>query len=280
MRKPIVAGQFYLSDRNELLKEIKELIESDVGKKKEGREIFGIISPHAGYSFSGKCAGRAFSYAKESIENADSIIIFGTNHSGIGKEISLSFEDFSTPLGIIKNDKELGKEILSKNLCQDESAHQNEHSIEVQLPFLQAIDPRIKIVPILLKSCDLEKLKNLVSLIFDSCRNLKRKIFVIASGDFTHYGINYGFVPFTSNIKENLYELDKKAISFIEKLDSEGFLNYARKITICGAASISATIELCKLLGSTRARLLSYYTSGDVVGDWRNSVGYASISFE
>ncbi|MBW2982260.1 AmmeMemoRadiSam system protein B, partial [Candidatus Woesearchaeota archaeon] len=114
-------------------------------------------------------------------------------------------------------------------------------------------------------------------------KGLGRKICLICSSDFTHFGINYAYMPFSDNIKENLYKLDKKAIRFIEKLDQWLFMNYIDETgaTICGKDAIATMISACKAIGGERkVRLLNYYTSGDVVGDYGNSVGYASIVFE
>ena len=95
----------------------------------------------------------------------------------------------------------------------------------------------------------------------------------------THYGSDYGSLPFSGNIKENLYKMDGRAIELIAKLETKEFLEYCSGKTICGAACISAAIETCKLIGGRKTELLKYYTSGDVAGDYSNSVGYASIAF-
>jgi len=105
---------------------------------------------------------------------------------------------------------------------------------------------------------------------------------IIASSDFTHYGVNYGFFPFSSKPKENMYALDKKAIEKLEKLDEKEFLDYISKTgaTICGAIPIAAAIKTLKLIGAKKAKLLSYYTSGDVTDEYSSAVGYASIKME
>jgi hypothetical protein len=168
------------------------------------------------------------------------------------------------------------------NLKENEEAHRSEHSIEVQLPFLQFVSPNndIKILPIIISN-DLSYdiiAKQVVKTIWES----KKKVVLIASSDFTHYGINYGYFPFRNDVKGNMYELDKKAIRFIEKLDAYRFLDYINEsgATICGNRPIATLIEICKLLGAKKANLLKYYTSGDVINDYSSAVGYASIVIE
>ena len=113
-------------------------------------------------------------------------------------------------------------------------------------------------------------------------KQMEKKVVLICSTDFTHYGINYAYLPFTGNVKENLEKLDMGAIKWIQKLDSWSFLNYVgeSKATICGKQAIVVFIEYCKLLGAKKVRLEQYYSSGDVVNDYANAVGYASIIAE
>jgi AmmeMemoRadiSam system protein B len=190
-------------------------------------------------------------------------------------------EDWETPLGIVKNDVEFQK-VASKFLPGDERPHNREHSIEVQIPFLQYImagkaDDNFKIAPII-ASPDIDY-KEIADAIFNTIKKAKRNVMIIASSDFTHYGFNYGYLPFTRNAKENMQKLDMGAIEKIEKLDAIGFLEYTDKTgaTICGKYPIAVLIELCKKLGAKKASLLKYYTSGDVTGDYSSAVGYASI---
>ena len=280
MRNPIVAGQFYYADGIELKEQIKSCFLSKFGPGrlpgKGNKRILGIISPHAGYMFSGPC--QAFGY-KELAESAfpDTYIMLGLSHNGY--PTSISKEDFQTPLGVIKNDTELQEE-LSANIPIIEHAHAYEHSIEVQLPFLQSINPNLKIAPII-ASPDVS-FKETADNIYKAVKKLKRNISIIASSDFTHYGMNYNYVPFDEGIKENLYKLDKGAIDFILKLKPKEFLKYIErtKATICGKYPIATFLELAKSLGAKKASLLKYYTSGDIVGDYSNSVSYASIKIE
>lgn len=287
MRQPIVAGQFYESDKKKLENQIKESFLHDFGPKKipnatQSKRIIGAISPHAGYFFSG--AGAAFSF-KEIGESKipDTYIMLGLSHQGYRSCVSL--EDWETPLGIVKVDKEFCEKVIkNSSLKVNEAAHRQEHSIEVQLPFLQFIAQEhknnLKIAPIIVSpdiSC-----ANFARFIKKTIDETDRKACIIASSDFTHYGINYGFIPFSNNIKEKMHALDKKAIDLIIKMDASGFLDYTEETgaTICGKYPIAVLIELCKLLGAKKGKLLKYYTSGDILGDYSNAVGYASIVFE
>lgn len=166
---------------------------------------------------------------------------------------------------------------LLKNELEPEMS---EHSIEVQLPFLQYVNKdRLKdvaFIPILIKSYDYKNICKLADAIADT----DKRICIIGSSDFTHYGRDYGFVPFAFSKKENLYNLDGKALEYVKKMDSKGFLEYSKKTTICGAGAIAATMEVCKNFGIKKSNLLCYYTSGDILNDYTNAVGYASFSFE
>jgi len=262
VRKAIVAGQFYPLDKTELKKTIGKCIQ-----RKPNQAIRAAIVPHAGYFFSGKCAGHVYSI----LPNAETYVLLGVNHNSIGKDIALSLEDFETPLGKIKNDIRLGQEILKiLQIEADNSAHNYEHSIEVQLPFLQQTQKNFKIVPIILKNYNLETCKSLAKVIFDVSKKLKRKIICLASSDFTHTGPAY---MLDVDIK-----IDKQAIDEILKFNSKKFLSIVEKTSICGSGAIATTIEYIKLLEIKKAELLCYYDSSEIMSG-RSKVGYAAIAF-
>jgi AmmeMemoRadiSam system protein B len=295
MRKEIVAGQFYALKKEDLNKQLESCFKHALGAGMPKiplpkSNIKGIISPHAGYEYSGMCASHVY---KEIAGNfPDTFIILGPNHTGRGTALfSLSLETFETPLGIIKNDQELGQALIEAGsqygLQQDEMAHKFEHSIEVQLPFLQFIAKMMKkefsIVPLVISTMDYDACAKVAGIIADVLKNPEnpRHVCIIASSDMTHYGMSYGFLPFPQdNAKRNLHDLDRKSINQIIKLDSKSFYDEATKTTICGAAPIVVCLETCKQLGAKKARLLKYYTSGDVTKDYANAVGYAGIAIE
>lgn len=288
-RKPIVAGMFYEDSFDELDRQINSCFTHKLGPgalpvKRTDKRIIGIIAPHAGYPFSGPCQAWAY---KEIAESAfpDLFVILGTNHRGFGKAATL-LEDFETPLGIVKTDVEFAKKLIknsSFNIVENKELHAGEHSIEVQLPFLQFANKdnlnNIRIVPLIMGSE--ANYKKAAETVIRTANEEKKRIIIIASSDFTHYGFSYGFVPFQTNVKENLYKLDKEAIKLVEKLDAAAFLDYIKETeaTICGSNAVAAAVETAKMMRAKEARLLQYYTSGDIVNEYRNAVGYASIVF-
>lgn len=282
MRHSIVSGKFYPANKQELEKQIEKFfsnLEVASVKIKENKEIKAGIVPHAGYAFSGKCASFVYKLLKN--QEIETFIILGTNHSGLGSKISLSIEDFDTPLGLVESNILLIEKIMQKasglDIEVNEPSHKYEHSIEVQLPFLQSINKNFNIIPIILRDLSLKEIKSFSGILADIIKEDK-KIFVLASSDFTHYGESYSFLPFSENIRENLYKLDNKIIDKILKLQTDKFIDEAGESTVCGKDSISVCMETAKNL-NLKAEKLCYYTSGDVIEDWDNCVGYASIVF-
>ncbi len=263
MRQPIVAGQFYPNDKEKLEKEIKKYL-----KKEPDPTIKAAIVPHAGYLFSGNCAGKVYS----KLPRAETYIILGVNHQSIGEDIAISLETFQTPLGEVGNDLELGEEILKElQIYESEDPHLYEHSIEVQLPFLQYTQEHFHIVPIILKNYTLEKCQKLSKAIVDCSRRLRRRTVIIASSDFTHTGPAY-------NSQVDI-SIDKEAIEKIKNLNTQEFLKTAEKTTICGTGAIATTIETAKLLNIKEVQLIEYYDSSSVLNN-ENKVGYAGIIFK
>ncbi|MCM2326183.1 MAG: AmmeMemoRadiSam system protein B [Candidatus Woesearchaeota archaeon] len=263
MRQPAVAGSFYAAKKEELEKEIGACIgakTAHLGKAKA------LIVPHAGYYFSGRCAMKAYDF-----DLTRRLVILGPNHYGYST--GLSEKDWQTPLGIVKSDKVLLKR-LREVLQVNEEAHRKEHSIEVQLPLLQSKLKEFTFCPVSLGTdIDPYSLGQSLRFLLD-----EDDVTIIVSSDFTHFGKNYGYVPFKDDIKENLKTLDMQSIRYIQGFDYDGFNDHLKKTgtTICGYMGILVLLSLFK---GTRykAELVDYYTSGDVLGDFRNSVSYASI---
>lgn len=288
IRKPIVAGMFYSENKEMLEKEIIDSFKSIYGPgelpiERKDKKIVGVIVPHAGYYFSG--AGQAWGYKEiAESEEAELYIILGTSHSGFPKA-AICLEDFETPLGVVEVDKEFARSLMIKNaVVENNNAHEEEHSIEVQIPFLQFVnkgrEDKIKIVPIVIgHKTDYAMVGQLIA---KTIEQFNKKTVLICSSDFTHYGIRYGYMPFTSDVKENIEKIDKGAIKYIEKIDSRRFIEYVedKEATICGSSAIAVFIEICKALGAKEAKVLSYFSSGDISKDWSNVVGYCSIIVE
>lgn len=282
-RKAIVAGSFYDSDRDSLLCQIKNCFLHEIGPSKlpdidqykNERKIKGIISPHAGFVFSGPVA--AHSFLKLSYEKTpDTVITIGPNHRGLGEEISIMSNGYwETPLGTIEIDENTAKTIMNldkKNIIKDDmKAHLYEHSIEVQLPFLQYIypDKRFKIIPISVINQQLSTMKYLAEIIYRVTKDAS--CLYIASSDFTHY-----------ESQENAKRKDTEAIKKIINMDSNKLYDTIKynNATICGPGPIALVIEICKKYKIEKGILLKYATSGDVSGMNEQVVGYASIVFQ
>jgi len=287
-RKAVTAGMFYADSFDALDKQIAGCFTAKFGPgelpiERKDKKIMGIIVPHAAYQFSGP--GQAWCY-KEIAESefADTYIILGTSHTKF-KQAATLIDEFETPFGMVHVDERFTKSLIDKGVVtEDKIAHQNEHSIEVQLPFLQFVNKdrldKIRIVPIVVgKETNYEKLGKAIA---STVLQMERKVILICSSDFTHYGISYSYLPFRGDVKTKLKEFDLAAIRWITDMDSWSFLNYVEETgaTICGAYAIATFLEACKGLGAQKGRVEQYYTSGEVTEDYANVVGYGSIIVE
>lgn len=289
MKEARFAGKFYEIEKKSLKKQIEACFKHKLGASKINKssdKIYSIIVPHAGYIYSGPCASHAYAelMSLDKKEKKDTtFIILGTDHSGSGSDFSVSLENFSTPLGIAENNQEFSHELLKNAIIkQDEFAHKDEHSIEVQIPFLQYCIKKFKIVPILCSTHDYKKIQEFSRILSDTIKKQKQKnqqFIIIASSDLTHYGPSYGFVPFPVNpeTKKRLYALDNSIITHIIEMNPKSFYEKALQSTVCGVIPITVAIISSKLLGSKTCQLLKYYTSGDLFDNYIDSVGYASI---
>jgi len=242
---------------------IKEMVDENVAKQ----EVIGLVSPHAGYVYSGPVVGATLSR----VELKDTVIIMGPNHTGSGKPLSIMTEGvWKTPLGDVEIDSELGKEILvaSSYLQEDQLAHQHEHSIEVQLPFLQYFKPDIKLVPIILAQAREDVYQEIGREIAKVIKESNKEVIIIASSDMTHY-----------ESQRAAQTKDNQAIAAILELNEDELLKRVQEldISMCGYAPAVSLISAAKELGATGAELVKYQTSGDTSGDYTAVVGYAGI---
>lgn len=275
MRYPVFNGSFYPKDKEGIVDFLSEAFEK--AKLKGDYNPLGFVSPHAGYIYSGYTAAYTYKAMKFSsaFKDADTIVIIGPNHTGIGTPTSVSIEDWSTPLGIAHNDKELSEEIAksSDHIYIDESAHADEHSVEVQIPFIQFIsgNNQKRFVFICMGDQSLDQSERLSNAIYNSADKLNRKLVILASSDFNHYE------------SEDLGKSkDLKLISSLEKLDYEGFSQSVEKLddSICGFGPITTTLLYSKMKGAKKGILLNFSNSGKGTGDYDKVVDYASIIFE
>lgn len=263
IRNPVVSGQFYPESSSQL----KAMIEGLVEDKAVKEDVIGLISPHAGYIYSGRVAGAVIS----KIKFKDTFIILGPNHTGRGNPFGImTTGTWKTPLGEVKIDSELGKQILTQSghLEEDSVAHQYEHSIEVQLPFLQYFKQDIRLVPIILAHATGATYKKIGNEIAKAVKDLNREVVIIASSDMTHY-----------EPQESAQRKDNQAIEAMLDLNEDKLLRRVDELNIsmCGYAPAVSLISAAKGLGATSAELVKYQTSGDTTGDYSSVVGYVGI---
>jgi len=264
-RSPYVSGQFYEADPVALRQQVLRYL-----PKTSTQQFFkGAQVPHAGLMYSGRVAGSVYA----SIQWPKTVIFLGPNHTGRGPSLGLSMvTHWQTPLGDIPVDQEVAHAVLDRmpEVEVSEAAHDQEHAIEVQLPFLQVLSKEVKIVPITLGYEDPEQYhcfgESLASLVESSGKDLV----VIASSDMTHYEPD-----------ADAQEKDHYAIEAILALDSDELARRIsqRRISMCGRAPVLALLSYLKARRGESGKLIQYETSGTTSGDYSSVVGYAGILF-
>ena len=278
LRYPAVAGSWYAGTPNGLRKQIEQLFTHRLGPGslpsvvEDGpRNIVGLVVPHAGYMASGPIAAHAYYHlAKDG--KPDVVVVFGPNHTGQGSALSIMNKGaWRTPLGDVEIDTETADKILeaSSIIDVDDRAHVYEHSIELQLPFLQYLyGSGFKFVPICFMIQDLESSHEVGKAVAKALKD--KNGLVIASSDMTHY-----------EPQARAEKKDRLAIDAALELNEERYYHTVESygISTCGYGPVIAAITAAKELDAKKAELLSYGTSGDVLGDRSAVVGYASIVF-
>ncbi len=280
VRPAAVAGSWYTAD-GELLRTVidRMLQESPEASLENPHEIRALIVPHAGYRFSGRTAAAGFKLLQG--RQFSRVIVLGPAHYSRGyRGISIpEVTHYETPLGHIPLDQKVIAQLRKDPLVANRpELHQREHSIEMELPFLQRIlDPGWKLVPILVASLNAEQYRNAGNLLR---RIADQNTLVVVSGDFTHYGPNYGYMPFPvdSAIEDRLRKLDMGAFRNIVAGDAEGFMDYREKTGISACAFGPVMVLLEMLPDSTTSTLVRYATSGESTGDFTNSVSYLTVA--
>jgi MEMO1 family protein len=313
VRLATVAGKFYERIPGQLRKNISSYL-ADTSKNDilpDNAIVQAVIVPHAGYSFSGKTAAKTFSAAARNTNNIPGatnnsklerehqpqsehiasstknrpaykrIIVIAPSHYVAFSGLALpSYEACSTPLGDISVDTKAIDKLSNKNFVRNDNAHTQEHALEVELPFIQTLFPKIPIIPLVCGHVDSDMAKDIAKTLLPFWNS--ETLWVISS-DFTHYGSQFGYVPFTDNVPENLQKLDFGAIEKILDFDLNGFEEYLRKTgaTICGRNPIMimlAVAELAKNRDQLKTKLVEYTTSGELTGDYSHTVSYAGIT--
>ena len=281
LRKPAVAGMFYPDDSEELVKTIEDCFLHSFGPGKipdiesfEGNDYpVNVMVPHAGFQYSGTIAAHSYcELAKNGFPEV--FIIIGPNHTGLGSEVSVFNKgEWITPLGNIQVDEEFADTLISFSdfASADFAAHMREHSIEVQLPFLQYFSNDFKIVPVVLGSQTISAANDLAAAILKAGEKLGKSYCVIASSVLSL------FITLERANKVDVFVLED-----IENMDEfkllEEIIQY--NITMCGYGPVMTTMILSKMCGKNTSEILAYKTSGDISGDLSSVVGYASGIFK
>lgn len=263
-RLPVVAGKFYPASPERLSEEVAKWLETAESPVK----ALAVVSPHAGYAYSGRVAGAV--YGRVLVPKQ--VVIVGVNHQGFGADAAIMTEgSWATPLGEVPIAEKLARSILerSKTLRDDPQAHKYEHSLEVQVPFLQYLRPELEIVPIALYRADRELCLDVGEACAKALSELDTPALLVASTDLSHEQQDY----------ERLKSNDPVAIDRILNLDPEGLLREVavHRITMCGYGPTAAVLVAAKLLGASEAVLVSYSDSYAVTGSDDYVVGYAGI---
>jgi AmmeMemoRadiSam system protein B/AmmeMemoRadiSam system protein A len=282
--RPVVARQvldsplgkmgWHANDADTLTKQIEGFFQK--AEVNQANDIIALIEPHAGYAYSGQTAALGVKAANAKYSR---IIVMGPTHRvSMPDVLSVPrLTDYKTPIGEIPLDTEFISKLLQNKIFKDiPQAYQSEHSVLIQLPLLQYSFRDFKLVPIVAGQCSPETIQKAAAILKSL---VDADTLVVASSDFTHYGPNYGYIPFTQNVPAELKKLDMGAFDYISRNDSMGFQQYCEKTgaTICGRVPIA--IVLSMLPAGTRPELLKYTTSGELAGDYTNSVSYLSVAF-
>jgi hypothetical protein len=287
IRTAVVAGQFYKGTQEGLTNQLKDCFLERRGYgtlpqiQKKTPSVKGLVVPHAGYQFSGPIASHAYATLAHH-GFADTFIVLGPNHTGQGSGVSVITEGaWQTPLGDVPINSSLAKKLHTGIIDSDNGAHRYEHSIEVQLPFLQFIseDRFFDFVPLCMMMQDYETAVEVGTLLAKVCETANKNVCIIASSDFSHAGFNYRSMP-PEGMRVDTYaeQQDTLAIEQILKLDPKGLITtvHEHAISMCGSGPVAAMLVATTKLSATKAELLKYGNSYEVYPN-TSCVGYGAL---
>ncbi len=271
IRQPVVAGSFYPGEPDKLKSMINGFLSNaEADKPKISGNVYGIISPHAGYVYSGPVAGYGFSYLSQL--NIDTYIILAPSHRARFKGASVIPRGiYSTPLGDVNIDSDIGEELIQlEGFGFIPEAHELEHSLEVQVPFVQVVSEGAKIVPLVMGTTDLNLCRRIGESIASVIKNKDKSYAVIISTDLSHY-----------HSYNSAVELDNKIIKSIESFDENKLSNLLQsgKAEACGEGPLISGMYLCRSMGAKKATVVKYANSGDTAGSKDRVVGYLSAVY-
>ncbi len=267
VRKPVVAGSFYPSNPKTVERDVDGYLKG-AEKRDISGEVIGIISPHAGYVYSAPVA--AYAYNQLAGKGIDLAIVLAPSHRARFSGASiLPSGIFETPLGGVEIDSILGERLREKpHFDFIEQAHSSEHSLEVQVPFLQRVLGKFKIVPVVLGTVELDPCRSIAEEIYDCIRDEKRKMIVVISTDLSHY-----------HSYETARKLDNIFIESLKKFDEQGIYDTLNgKAEACGQGPVLTGCILSKKLGAGKVEILKYANSGDTAGPRDQVVGYLAAA--
>jgi AmmeMemoRadiSam system protein B len=262
-RLPAVAGRFYPSDPVALSQEVKKLLGTPPADR---QKALAVISPHAGYMYSGKLAAETI----RQVVVPETVIILGPNHHGLGAPVALSTSVWKMPAGNVPVDQEMALALVagSTMIQVDETAHRLEHSLEVQIPFLQEMQENLAIVPLVISHLSYPTCEKIAAVLGDCIMRSGKDVLIVASSDMTHY-----------ESRQVASRKDSFALDALLKMDPAGLYQVVvdKRISMCGF--IPATIAALASLhcGARQARLVRYTDSGEASGDTDQVVGYAGL---
>jgi len=261
-RSPAVAGHFYPDDADRLRRDVSSYMPAC-----ERASAVGIVSPHAGYVFSGGIAGETFAH----VLVPETVILLGPNHYGLGTPLALwQGEGWETPLGRVAIQQQASRRLLElcPRLAVDTRAHQREHSLEVQVPFIQVANPQASLVPIAIGGTPLGALQELGEALAQVVLAAEAPALIVASSDMTHF-----------ESAESAKRKDSLALACVERLDPEGLFRTVRdqQISMCGVLPVVTLLFAARQLGASSAELVRYGNSGEKTGDYADVVGYAGV---
>ncbi len=262
-RTPAVADQFYPGDAKTLTRMLAELMPAG-GRT---QRAIAVVCPHAGYIYSGKVAGETIAQ----VEVPEDVVILGPNHHGMGAEVALMTEgEWEMPLGTVPINTGLAKLVLAESaqIEADTTAHRFEHSLEVQVPFLQHQQPRLRLTPLVISHLAFATCQEVGLALARAIRAYAKPVLMVASTDMTHY-----------ESRASASAKDKKAIERVLALDPAGLYNtvIGNRITMCGIMPTTIALIAAMALGATKAELVRYTDSGEASGDTNQVVGYAGF---
>jgi MEMO1 family protein len=270
IREPAASGTFYPANPKALARDIELYLEQAAPGEIKG-EIKGLVAPHAGYIYSGSVA--AWGYKVLSQRTYDTVIVIAPSHRSYFEGAAIQEKGgYRMPLGIVSIDEEFAAELLKRSSVVQSNfqAHQGEHSLEVQLPFLQVVLKNFRIVPLIMGAQDIALCEALASALFQVMRESKKQFLVVGSTDLSHYYPYNHAIKLDGEVAQNLNNFDVQGLA--RDLGSD-------KCEACGAGPMITTMLVSQKLGANASKVLKYANSGDVSGDKASVVGYLSAVF-